>query len=85
MALRSLALRCVRLRKAIQKQTGERYASKKVCSTTTTALHNTNLICLCAQRARICQCYRRSVLTLAGSCLDAFSEDSKVTVNIHIV
>ena len=44
-----------KLRKAIQKHIGERYAKKQVCSTITTTLDNRHLVCLCAQRARVCQ------------------------------
>ncbi len=66
-----------RLRKAIQKHIGERYAQKQVCSTITTALNNTNLICRCAQRARVCQnssaiaalCFRSLAVVLTVSLL----------------
>jgi hypothetical protein len=44
-----------RLHKAIEKHMRESYAQKQVCNTVTTALNNTNLICLCAQRAKVCQ------------------------------
>ena len=81
-----------RLRKAIQKHTRERYAQKQVCSTITTALNNTNLFCLCAQRARVCQnssataalCFRLlAVVSTLSSMKTAKSLCKPTTVSIY--
>jgi len=47
-----------KLRKAMQKHIGERYAQQQVCSTITTTLNSRHLICNCAQRARVCKNYQ---------------------------
>jgi len=73
------------LRKAMQKYAVERYAQKQVCNHNCLEQHKFGLpLCTESKSMSEVQCYCRSVLSLAGSCLNRFvSEDSKVTVQTH--
>ena len=74
-----------RLRKAIRKYAAERYAQKQVCNHICLEQHKFGLPLYTDSKSMSkFQCYCRSVLSLAGSCLNCFiSEDSKVTVQTH--